>query len=110
MLTTVRGRFHPTLERAFRQHVADFQRLKPEAPIAVVAPSQHLVRRLKEIIADEGAFINISFSTLAQFAAEIKRESRNIAPISPPLVLRHLLQTLLKKYHDHFISLREAEH
>ncbi len=69
----VTGPFHPDLERAFVETLRELKRADPLRPIAVVAPSQRLAGRLKELAIEAfpAGVAGIRFFNLYAFARAI---------------------------------------
>ena len=96
----VTGPFHPDLENAYIEAIRSKKRKDPLAPIAVVAPSQRLSGRLKEISlqAFPKGVVSLHFYNLNSFAKEILDQSNgSFELMKEPLVAQKLVQEILEK-------------
>jgi ATP-dependent helicase/nuclease subunit B len=79
MLHVVTGRFHPHLETALIEHVRSAKAAEPLAPVAVLVPSQSLVRHLVQVMALEHrlSLVNIHILTFHQLVLRLAAEAGN---------------------------------
>ncbi len=92
MLTVVSGPFHPGLEKAFLDRIAELKK-DPFAPVAVVAPSSRMVERLQ--LALGASYLNIRFHTFSSLAQGIVDAE---APLKKPILSDPLFfDTLVKQ-------------
>jgi ATP-dependent helicase/nuclease subunit B len=68
--TVFTGDFHPALEDALLEHLAERIGAAPLAPVPVIVPTNFLGRRLSRLLADRtGGHANVQFMTLRGLAA-----------------------------------------
>ncbi|MBV6519729.1 MAG: hypothetical protein DCC43_09850 [Candidatus Brocadia sp.] len=77
MLSVKLGPYHPSLEDSFVETIQTLKRDDPLAPLAVVAPTNWMLRRLQERLAqrNDAAFLNIVWMNFFTLAKEICRQS-----------------------------------
>jgi len=77
MLTIVTGPFQPDLETALVSQVRSFKQENPLAPLAIIVPSQQLVRRVKWLLAIEQglALLDVHVLTFHQLAVTVLRDA-----------------------------------
>lgn len=107
MLQVVTGRFHPHLEASLVDHIRLAKAADPWAPIAVLVPSQPLVRHLARLLAIEHrlSLLNLHLLTFHQVALRLAAEAGNRAPGAPAVqvvddiffeqLVRHLVRSRL---------------
>ncbi len=97
----VTGPFHPDLENAFVEALRTKKKKDPLAPIAVIAPSQRLAGRLKELAVDAfpRGVVGLHFYNLYSFAKELLDQSKeSFQLMDEPLVARMLVREILEKH------------
>lgn len=101
MLSVKAGNYHPSLENAFIDTIQTLKRDDPLTPIAVVAPSNWMIKRLQERLVQEhgAAYLNISFMNFFVLAREICSRSGIEAGhiIQQPVIYEHIIAGLLKQ-------------
>lgn len=100
MLSVKIGLYHPFLEQSFVDTIQTLKKDNPLAPLAVVAPTNIMVKHLQECLAHEqgASFVNISFMNFSVLAREICRYSGTHIGgiISQPVIYECLIEGLLK--------------
>jgi ATP-dependent helicase/nuclease subunit B len=73
MLKVVTGRFHPSLESAFIQHIQRLKAADPWAKVAILAPSKPILDRLRRLLAVEHrlSLLNLHLFTFHQLALRL---------------------------------------
>ena len=100
MLTVHYGPFQPALESAFLKELESLKRRDPLAPVAVVAPSGRLARRLQRLVAleSEQTYLAVRFHTFFSLAKEIVGEAADSARlVGDPMFFERLIDEILKE-------------
>lgn len=102
MLEIFPGSFHPELEDALVKKVLELKQADPLSPIALIAPSHRLCRRLKTLLVAEKELPLIStyFLDFYQLALRIYEAERGIPDrlIQDELFLEEFIKYCLKSY------------
>lgn len=97
----VTGPFHPDLENAFVETLRAHKKKDPLAPLAVVAPSQRLAGRLKELALDAfpKGVVGLHFYNLYSFAKDLlDRSNISCTLMDDPLVAQKLVREILETH------------
>ncbi len=76
MFTLLTGPFHPSLETSFVESIRQFKADDPQAPLAVIVPSEVMRRHLQWVLCVEQglSLFDISFFTFHQLALHLQAE------------------------------------
>ena len=102
MLSVKIGHYHPSLENSFVNTIQTLKKDDPLTPLLVVAPTNWMLNRLQERLAQghDASFMNISFTNFSVLANEICRRSGiDVGQvIQQPVIYESIIAGLLKKH------------
>ncbi len=102
MLSVKIGHYHPSLENSFVETIHALKRDDPLSPLVVVAPTNWMLHRLQERLAQghNASFMNISFMNFTVLAMEICRRSGvDVGRVIRQSVIYESVITELLKHH-----------
>lgn len=102
MLSVKIGHYHPSLENSFVNTIQTLKKDDPLTPLLVVAPTNWMLNRLQERLAQghDTSFMNISFTNFSVLANEICRRSGIEVGqvIQQPVIYESIIAGLLKQH------------
>lgn len=105
MLSVKIGHYHPSLENSFVNTIQTLKKDDPLTPLLVVAPTNWMLNRLQERLAQghDASFMNISFTNFSVLANEICRRSGiDVGQvIQQSVIYESIIAGLLKKHTPH---------
>ena len=117
MLKVVTGRFHPSLEAAFVEHIQRLKAVDAWAKVAILAPSKPILDRLRQVLAIDHrlSFLNLHFFTFHQLALRLTDELRGNPGLPPlrivdELVFEHLVRQFVEQRSTDSPAFRQLGH